>query len=240
MTSQMKLYVLPGGRIRATGAPVLAYLVRTPGANVLIDSGYPRDRAGAYRDDPDERIELDAGEDVPSRLGELGLRPGDIELLVCTHFDPDHAGNHDVFTGAELVVQKRHYDWAISSGSPRLAATRARWDRPGVRYRFVEGDGTLLPGVELIESSGHVPGHQSVLVRLPETGPVLLAADAIPTADAMDPSSRPVYPFDLNETEVRASTEKLMKSARAEKALIICGHDATALSMLRLSPGFYR
>jgi N-acyl homoserine lactone hydrolase len=33
-----------------------------------------------------------------------------------------------------------------------------------------------LPG----PTSGHVPGHQSVLVRLPQTGPVLLAIDAVP------------------------------------------------------------
>lgn len=40
---------------------------------------------------------------------------------------------------------------------------------PG-RIRLVDGDTELLPGLELIETSGHVPGHQSVLVRLPKTG----------------------------------------------------------------------
>ena len=42
-------------------------------------------------------------------------------------------------------------------------------------------------GLELIEISGHVPGHQSVLVRLPRTGPVLLAIDAVPMQNGFTP-----------------------------------------------------
>ena len=44
---------------------------------------------------------------------------------------------------------------------------------------MVDGDTELLPGVTLIETSGHAPGHQSVLVRLPKTGAVLLVIDAV-------------------------------------------------------------
>jgi N-acyl homoserine lactone hydrolase len=55
----------------------------------------------------------------------------------------DHAGNHDAFRKAELIVQRKHYELA-RSGHPRLAAARAHWHH-----------------------------------RLPETGPVLLAIDAV-------------------------------------------------------------
>ena len=47
------------------------------------------------------------------------------------------------------------------------------------RIRLVDGDTELLPGITLIETSGHVPGHQSVLVRLSKTGAVLLTVDAV-------------------------------------------------------------
>jgi hypothetical protein len=40
-----------------------------------------------------------------------------------------------------------------------------------------------------VATGGHVPGHQSVLVRLPETGPVLLAIDAVPAAAYFDPGT---------------------------------------------------
>ena len=62
-----------------------------------------------------------------------------------------------------------------ASGGPRrgAAANRPRWDAPGLRHRLIDGGAVLPPGVELIATPGHVPGHQSVLVRLPRTGPVL-------------------------------------------------------------------
>ena len=45
---------------------------------------------------------------------------------------------------------------------------------PIVRFREVEGDVEILPGTHVIETSGHVTGHQSVLLHLPNTGAVLL------------------------------------------------------------------
>src|SRR5205085_6999719 len=89
-----------------------------------------------------------------------------------------HAGYHDAFTKAELIVQREHYELA-RSGHPRYAAARAHWDHPAQRYRLIDGDTELLPGLTLIETSGHAPGHQSVLVRLPQTGMILLAIDAV-------------------------------------------------------------
>jgi N-acyl homoserine lactone hydrolase len=104
----------------------------------------------------------------------------------------------------------------------------------------VDGDAEIAPGVEVIESSGHVPGHQSVLVRLPQTGPVLLAIDAINRVDQCDPDTRTIGPYDMDEAGVRASTRKLMDRAGSEGvSLVICGHDADQWASLRKSPEYY-
>jgi len=92
-------------------------------------------------------------------------------MVIDTHFDIDHAGHNNAFPNAELIVQRQHYESA-QGGNPRFARSRSQWDLSSSQYRFVDGDTELLPGLELIETSGYVPGHQSVLVRLPETGPV--------------------------------------------------------------------
>src|ERR1700738_957629 len=76
----------------------------------------------------------------------LNLSPEDIDILICTHFDVDHAGYHDAFTKAELIVQREHYELA-RSGHPRFAGARAHWDHPDLRYRMVDGDTELLPGL---------------------------------------------------------------------------------------------
>src|SRR5437899_6065113 len=150
------------------------YLVQTnDGKNILIDSGLPADYTPPPGTPPRENQK-----NVLEHLADFGLRPEDIDLLVCTHFDVDHAGYHDNFPQAEFIVQREHYELA-RSGHPRYAAARAHWDHPALRYRLIDGDTELLPGLILIETSGHAPGHQSVLVRLPQTGPVLLAIDAV-------------------------------------------------------------
>ncbi|MBT2447876.1 N-acyl homoserine lactonase family protein [Streptomyces sp. ISL-43] len=230
----MRLYLLRLGVIAGLEAPVPGYLIRTDdGVNVLVDTGAPVDPS------PDARIKVAAGQDVVTTLAALGLGSDDISYVVCSHLDPDHAGFHASFPGAEFVIQREHYELARSGTDPRLTASSGLWDLPGLNYRTVEGDTELLPGIELLESGGHVPGHQSVLVRLPETGPVLLAVDAIPMAIAMDPDNRPVFPFDQDEKSVRESTRKLVAIAREENALIVHGHDAKQWESLRVAPEYY-
>lgn len=45
----------------------------------------------------------------------------------------------------------------------------------------------LMPGLEVIEASGHGPVYQTGLVRLTRTGSILLFIDAIPRLDGRLP-----------------------------------------------------
>ncbi len=79
-----------------------------------------------------------------------------------------------------------------------------------------------------------MPGHQSVLVRLPRTGPVLLAIDAINVAAQADPDNGPPGPFDEDAAGVRASVRKLRDvAAGARVALTVYGHDSAQWRALR-------
>jgi N-acyl homoserine lactone hydrolase len=135
------------------------------------------------------------------------------------------------------VVQRAHHLDAASN--PRFAPLRPQWDQPLERIRLVDGDTELLPGLELIETSGHVPGHQSVLVRLPQTGAVLLTVDAVPfgkgfTRDKQDDGSNP------NGEAGRASTIKLLDLVEREQvALVIFGHEGAQWETLKKAPAFY-
>jgi N-acyl homoserine lactone hydrolase len=234
----MRLYILQLG-LMGGGVPVPGYLIQTDdGTNVLVDTGFVE---GLYHD-PSPWPDLEASEAdwVVNRLAEIGLAPEDVDYLVCTHLDTDHAGSHDAFPNAELVIQRAHHEAAFG-GAERYAALRPHWDFPGARYRVVDSDTELLPGVELIESSGHVPGHQAVLVRLPETGPVLLAIDAIPgqLGDTL-PEERELGEYDSDLTGLRASTRKLVDLAEREGVtLIVHGHDPNQWRELRKSPEAY-
>jgi len=210
------------------------YLVQiSDGKNILIDSGLPADYTPPPGTPPARH-----GKNVLEHLADLDLHPNDIDLLITTHFDVDHAGYHDAFPQAELIVQRQHYELA-RSGHVRFAAARAHWDHPALRYRLIEGDTELLPGLMLIETSGHTPGHQSVLVRLPQTGQVLLAIDAVVQERLFTPDRR-AWPVDDNEEQLRASTRKLLDLVEREQvALVIFGHDGEQWQTLKKAPAYY-
>jgi N-acyl homoserine lactone hydrolase len=175
---------------------------------------------------------------VIEHLAALALAPTDIETVICTHFDVDHAGYHDCFAHCEFVVQREHYEFA-RKGHPRFEPARHHWDRPTLRYTLLDGDTDLLPGFSLLETSGHAPGHQSVLVRLPNTGAVLLAIDAVVMERLFTPERR-AWPTDYDEAKLIASTRKLIGIAEKEKAsLVVFGHDGKQWQALKKAPEFY-
>jgi len=97
----------------------------------------------------------------------------------------------------------------------------------------------LLPGLRLIETSGHITGHQSVLVRLPKSGPILLAIDAV-AIQRLFTADRNSSPIDENENQLRFSTRKLLDIVERENiSLVVFGHDGLQWQSLKKSPDFH-
>ena len=229
-----RLYLMQVGLMPDYEIPIVCYIVQTgDGRNILIDSGLPEIM-------PEEEKDFKNGKDVIEQLASIGLKPDDIDTVISTHYDIDHAGRHAAFTKAQYVVQRVHHLDAASN--PRFAANRPQWDQPMERIRLVDGDTELLPGLELIETSGHVPGHQSVLVRLPKTGAILLPIDAVPfgegfTRDEQDDSSDRSNP---DAEAIRASTIKLLDLVEREHiGLVIFGHDTEQWKGMKMLPEYY-
>jgi N-acyl homoserine lactone hydrolase len=210
------------------------YLIETTeGHHILIDTGFPPDVPKPANIPPARNAK-----NVLEHLADLKLTADDIDVVVCTHFDVDHAGYHDSFPKSKFLVQREHYELA-RSGHPRFAAARPHWDHPNLNYRLLDGDTQLLAGLRLLETSGHVPGHQSVLVRLPESGSVLLAIDAVMMKSMFNPE-RKISPLDDNEKQLRASTHKLLDVVEHEKVgLVVFGHDGVQWQTLKRAPAFY-
>jgi N-acyl homoserine lactone hydrolase len=224
---------------RAVYNPVPGYLIRTAtGRTVLVDTGNPAALIGRESTEPwDDLLTITRPEDdVVSRLAELELRPGDVDLLISTHFDFDHCGRHDAFAavGTESVVQRRHLE-AARADPERFDP--ALWDLPGIRYREVDGDGELEPGLRLIASSGHAIGHQSVFVET-ETGPVLLAIDAISREHMIRTREIPDWYSDVAEAE--RSMDRLLALAQETGAYLVFGHQAKQWDALPKSPHPFR
>ena len=95
-----RLYLMVVGSMPQYEIPIVCYLVRTgAGRNILIDSGLPAMM-------PEDESEFENGRDVIEQLASIGLKPDDIDTVISTHYDLDHAGRHASFTNAHYVVQR--------------------------------------------------------------------------------------------------------------------------------------
>ncbi|MFL6120452.1 N-acyl homoserine lactonase family protein [Actinophytocola sp.] len=230
MSIVRSLHLLEVATVRDNGVPVPVFLIHlADGRWWLVDTGCPADMIG----DPDAPFVVTGESHVLGRLDRLGLGPADIDTVIVSHLDPDHCGANDEFPHARFVVQRAQHEHATRSGLPRYEWLRSHWDLPNPR--LVDGDTRLVPGVTLVECSGHVPGHQAVLVELPDTGPVLLAGDA--WMRGTDPETRPLTQHDLDEPAVRASQRKLMDIEGV--ALVVHNHDTEQWRTLRHAPARY-
>jgi N-acyl homoserine lactone hydrolase len=228
------LFEVRGGE-RVIGIP--AYLLETDrGQRILFDTGFPP----AYATDPGLAARdgltgfgrlLDYGLDQTAigALDSLGLAPADIDLVILSHGHIDHVGSLPLFAHAPIVLTARER----ADPRPSYFGTARPMDWPDATYRLIDADTPVCDGLTLIPTPGHTPGHLSAILALPETGPVILAVDAINRAsepaegfaDAMDPKT------------ATASADRLL--SLAPKALLIWGHDPDQWPTLRKAPAFY-
>ncbi|MFX9743972.1 MBL fold metallo-hydrolase, partial [Acinetobacter baumannii] len=78
--------------------------------------------------------------------------------------------------------------------------------------RDVFGDGS----VTILATPGHTPGHQSLLVKLPKSGAVVLTGDAVHFKDNWD--NRRVPSLNASKEQTLASMQKIADTLTKEKA----------------------
>lgn len=183
------------------------YLVRTPGATLLLDTGVGPDVARRH-------VDFYSFERAPGLFGllaELGLGPGDIDLVVNSHLHFDHCGGDTVraadgtwepaFPKARYVVQRGEWEQAmhpVERDKPSYIPARLKSLAGSDRLVLLEGDGPIAPGVEAVLVAGHTACHMGVKVSC--GGRVFFyLADAVPTAAHIDLpyiTSFDLYPVD--------------------------------------------
>lgn len=228
-----------GTRLRI---PIPAYLIQTEDQTILVDTGMPgicyegNRRVMADDDEPDPPAFIPEGgadDTIVGQLARVGLRPEDVTLVVNTHTHFDHCGGNPHFTHCPILLQEA--DYAMVQARPG-SSELPWWKASELRYQTIVGDHTLAPGVELLATPGHTPGHQSLLLRLPNSGPLLFTADAV--------YIQPLWQADeLGAAEdagqARTSMDRLRAVADESGAQVICGHDPTQWASLRHPPAYY-
>lgn len=252
----MKMHVLSGGRLRMKKSiylpdadraemielPVNSILLRHGQGNVLFDTGcHP-----SVVDDAQARWGgmaramtpiMGPGDNVISGLANLGLAPEDIDVVVNSHFHPDHCGCNAFFRKATTVVHAEELQAARAPDSLTRGYLPVEWDHPmpfdEVRsQRDLFGDGRIV----LVPLPGHTPGTMGALAALDKSGTFLLASDAVSLRASLD---QDIIPKNTWNAEVLARTLEEIRRIERGGATVICGHDAAQWDALKKGADAY-
>ncbi|MGW6390478.1 MBL fold metallo-hydrolase [Streptomyces sp. NPDC055103] len=167
---------------------------------------------------------------LPDLLAEAGIDREDVRTVVLTHLHEDHTGWASDAAGQPFFPQARY----VVQGAETAALDRDDpvWSwvveplRATGQLSEIEGTHRLRPGLTLLPTPGHTPGHQSVLVEDPDGRggrDVLVTGDLLVHAVQLaNPSV--AYAHERDPATARASREKLLARAAERGAVLATAH----------------
>jgi glyoxylase-like metal-dependent hydrolase (beta-lactamase superfamily II) len=236
----MQLYILNLSTYE--GPPIHPCLLKTKEALVLVDCGYPG-----------QLLELE------SEIENVGLDPAMLTYVVITHHDFDHMGGlseliskYPKIKVCSSLIEKDYIDGskislrllqaqAISDSLTGQAAEKAKKFESflqtivpvNVDLIFCDGD-YLLPGIKIISTSGHTPGHISIFL---DDKKILIAADAVVFDNDEFHLANPEYTLD--KSMARESVAVLMQH-HPEAVVCYHGGEVTENVFSRLKTLYHR
>lgn len=221
--------------------PIPGWVIeRDRGGLILYDTGYDPTAGGselAFPGFPPPEVVA-----LPDALAAAGFGVEAVTDCVLSHLMVDHAGGLGCLAaGTRVWIQRAEWDYAQGPSPDPLAyrpADLAPLRGGGLAVNLLGGDAEPWPGVRLLATPGHSPGHMSMLVALPD-GWIALAADA---ADTQTNLTERIAPGILlaGREQALASIDRFKEAAAAVGALMIPGHDAEVWGLLPPSFGASR
>jgi N-acyl homoserine lactone hydrolase len=232
-------YNLKRDEVKDTNMGVTCYLVVHPRGMLIYDTGLNDRLVGRplYENVTDGYAQIKFNT-LRGQLADIGVTPSKIDYLVLSHYHWDHIGNADDFAGSTWLVYKgdrdqmfgtaaRAYPWfsqysALENGKTMLLSGD----------HDVFGDGTVV----VLATPGHTEGHCSLLVRLKNTGPVVLSGDLYHYAEERDLKRMPDEEKTTGTVESRQKVEELLRRTGAQ---LWIGHSMEFFRTVRKSPSWY-
>ena len=221
--------------------PDYAFLVEGGDRLVLVDTGMSwTERANDYHHPGSWQ---DEGQDIGSMLRSVGYSCGDIDIVVLTHLHWDHSYYLEKFNDSRVLVHRREYEFAQhpiplyykSYEDPALGLEAPYKAEP------VEGDELeVIPGIRILETFGHSPGHISVEVDCADGRNYICAGDSLFDLRNLDPI--PELHYDIIPPGRFADVVATWNSVRKQKARvedkhqILPAHDKTLPDRLAENP----
>lgn len=226
------------------------YLVAHPKGLLLWDAGIVPDaliKPGSEREGTSIPGNNWAFTPLKRQLAALGVQPSAVTFLAMSHSHADHVANANDYAASTWLVQRREHE-LMFGGSQQAdrGGAPARANGAAANYEALRNSKTILldgdhdvfgDGTVVIKATpGHTPGHQSLFVNLPKTGPILLSGDLFHYAAERTLAKVPTMDNREETERSRAAIEALLKKTGAQ---LWIQHDLVASQKLKKAPLFY-
>jgi N-acyl homoserine lactone hydrolase len=218
--------------------PVPGVLLECDGGWLLLDTGFNtaliRDPALYQRFYPSVEylpVLPGPGEPIAEALDQVGVDIGDISAIALSHLHHDHAGGVKLFAGRVPVHAQRRelaYGMLNSPEPEKHAMARVDYDDPRIDWRLADGEEVIAPGVTVIPTYGHTPGHQSFMVELDESvggGGFVFAFDAADLTENIEQELAIGGFVDIDPQDTVEPIRRLKKLSAEKGFELIPGHD---------------
>jgi N-acyl homoserine lactone hydrolase len=232
-------YRLTRDEVKDTNMGVTCYLVMHPKGMLLYDTGLNDRLVGRplYENVLDGYGQIKFNT-LSGQLADIGVTPANIDYLVLSHYHWDHIGNAADFAGSTWLVYQgdRDHMFAAQARTQAWFSQYSALERSKTRVLSgdydVFGDGTVV----VLATPGHTEGHCSLLVRLKNTGPVVLSGDLYHYAEEHVLGR---MPDEEKTTGTVASRKKLEELLQRTGAQLWIGHSMEFFRTVRKSPAWY-
>ncbi|WP_409300147.1 AhlS family quorum-quenching N-acyl homoserine lactonase [Peribacillus sp. SCS-155] len=234
--------------------PVYTVLIDHPEGKILFDTACNPNSMGPdgrWGEMTQKMFPISMSEEcyLHHRLEQLRVRPEDIKYVVASHLHLDHAGCLEMFTNATIIVHEDELNGTLQSYARNqkegayIWADIDAWIKNNLQWRTIkrqEDNLEIVPGIKVLNfGSGHAWGMIGLHVDMPETGGIILASDAIYTAESFGPPVKPpgiIY----DSLGYHSAVEKIRRIANETNSQVWFGHDAKQFTTFRKSTeGFY-
>ncbi len=232
-------YGLSKGAVKDPDMVVPCYLIVHPKGTLMWDVGTIPD--SAFHGDKPVTLSVDGDTETSPRpllpqLAALGYPARTITYIAFSHYHADHVANANAFAGSTWLVHAAERD-AMFAASPKeqAAYSQLRHSKTVIlpdRDYDVFGDGTVV----IKYTPGHTPGHQVLALKLPKTGPVLIAGDLWHYVAERTAPAAPKDESNPRQTLAsRAAMEAYLKQSGAQ---LWIEHDPATFNRLKKAPDY--
>jgi len=174
------------------------------------------------------------------QLAEIGYPPSKIRYVALSHYHYDHTANANAFANSTWLVRQEERNAMFATPAPGTTRPETYARLKSAKTILIESDqyDVFGDGSAIIKfAPGHTPGHQMLLLRLKNTGPVLLSGDLYHFPQERTLNRFPVFEFDREQT--RRSRMEINAFLKATGASLWIQHGSIANSKLQKAPAFY-